>query len=72
MDYLFYDLFKDYIGLKAETLGSCCFMNDGKGNFKNELPDELQMAPVFAFAPSPPEAGGQNYCGRKFLQCDTL
>ena len=46
--------------LKAETLGSCCFMNDGKGNFrKMELPDELQMAPVFAFAPSPPEAGGQ-------------
>jgi hypothetical protein len=53
VDYMFYDLFKDYIELKAETLGSCCFINDGKGNFKKmELPDEMQMAPVFAFAPT--------------------
>ena len=49
---MFYDLFKDYIELKAETLSSCCFINDGKGNFvKKELPEELQLAPVFAFAP---------------------
>jgi len=49
--YMFYDLFKDYRELKAETLGSACFINDGKGNFKKmDLPGELQQAPVFAFA----------------------
>lgn len=52
--YLLYDLFKDYTELKAETLGSACFINDGKGNFKKmELPDELQLSPVFAFASRP-------------------
>ncbi|MBL7702514.1 MAG: VCBS repeat-containing protein [Ferruginibacter sp.] len=51
VDYMFYDLFKDYTTLKAETLGSCCFINDGKGNFtKIELPEEIQMAPVFSFS----------------------
>ncbi len=51
--YMFYDLFKDYRELKAETLGSSCFINDGKGNFKRmDLPDELQLAPVMAFAPA--------------------
>jgi hypothetical protein len=40
------------VELKAETLGSCCFINDGKGNFtKKDLPDELQLAPVFSFTP---------------------
>ena len=53
VQYLFYDLFKNYLELKAETLGSCCFINDGKGNFsKVDLPDELQLAPVFSFSPS--------------------
>jgi hypothetical protein len=52
VQYIFYDLFKDYVELKAETLGSCCFINDGKGNFtKKDLPDELQLAPVFSFTP---------------------
>ncbi|HEX5150525.1 MAG TPA: VCBS repeat-containing protein [Parafilimonas sp.] len=51
VDYMFYDLFKDYTELKAETLGSACFINDGKGNFKkSDLPDAIQQAPVFAFA----------------------
>jgi enediyne biosynthesis protein E4 len=57
VQYMFYDLFKDYIELKAETLGSCCFINDGKGNlpagkasFKRiDLPDEVQLAPVMSF-----------------------
>ena len=31
---MFYDLFKDYSELKAEILASSCFINDGKGNFK--------------------------------------
>lgn len=50
VQYMFYDLFKDYRELKAEHLGSACFINDGKGNFKiADLPDELQLAPVFSF-----------------------
>ena len=53
VQYLFYDLFKDYTELKAETLSSSCFINDGKGNFTRiDLPDELQLAPVLAFAPA--------------------
>ena len=52
VQYMFYDLFKNYTELKAEELSSCCFINDGKGNYtKKILPDELQLAPVFSFAP---------------------
>ena len=52
VQYMFYDLFKDYTELKAEELSSCCFINDGKGNFiKKQLPGELQLAPVFSFTP---------------------
>jgi len=51
VDWMFYDLFKDYAELTAEELGSCCFINDGKGNFKKMLlPDDVQLAPVMAFA----------------------
>lgn len=54
VDYMFFNLFKDYTELKAETLGSCCFINDGKGNFtRMDLPDGVQMAPVFAFCSLP-------------------
>jgi len=50
VQYMFYDLFKDYREFKAEVLGSSCFINDGKGNFKRiDLPDELQLAPIFSF-----------------------
>ncbi|HCL83030.1 MAG TPA: hypothetical protein DIC22_03600 [Chitinophagaceae bacterium] len=52
VQFMFYDLFKDYTELKAETLSSSCFINDGRGNFRRmDLPDELQLAPVFSFAP---------------------
>jgi enediyne biosynthesis protein E4 len=51
VQYMFYDLFKDYKELQAEVLASSCFMNDGKGNFSRvDLPGELQMAPIFSFA----------------------
>ncbi|MBK8952271.1 MAG: VCBS repeat-containing protein [Chitinophagaceae bacterium] len=51
VQYLFYDLFKDYQELKAEVLSSSCFINDGKGNFvRIDLPEELQMAPLMSFA----------------------
>jgi hypothetical protein len=52
VQYMFYDLFKGYTELKAETLSSSCFINDGKGNFRRmDLPDELQLAPIFSFTP---------------------
>ena len=50
VDYIFYDLFKDYVELTAEVLASSCFINDGKGNFtRTDLPRELQLAPLFSF-----------------------
>lgn len=53
VQYIFYDLFKDYTELKAEVLTSSCFINDGKGNFSMlSLPDDAQFSPIFAFAPS--------------------
>ena len=52
VDYMFYDLFKDYTELKAEVLASSYFINDGKGGFtRNDLPEALQLAPVFSFVP---------------------
>ena len=50
VDYMFYDLFKDYTQLQAETLSSSLFRNDGKGGFHREdLPADLQASPIFAF-----------------------
>ncbi len=52
VQYMFYDLFAGSRELKAEVLGSSCFINDGKGNFtRTDLPDELQLAPLFCFSP---------------------
>jgi hypothetical protein len=66
VQYILYDLFKGYLELKAETLSSSCFLNDGKGNFtRTDLPDELQQAPVFSFAPlgGPDWLSGGNFYG---------
>jgi hypothetical protein len=50
VQYMFYDLFKDYTELTAEHLGSCVLMNDGKGNFSiRDLPEEMQVSPIFSF-----------------------
>jgi hypothetical protein len=50
VQYIFFDLFKDYTELKSETLSSSCFINDGKGNFRRmDLPDALQLAPIMSF-----------------------
>lgn len=50
VQYMFYNLFKDYRESKAEVLSSSCFINDGKGNFtRTDLPQEMQLSPVFAF-----------------------
>ncbi len=58
VQYMFYDLFTDYLELKAESLSSACFMNDGKGNYsKIDLPQMLQLAPIFAFTNSTINSG---------------
>jgi len=54
VQYMFYDLFKNYTELKAENLGSSCFINNGKGDFTRiDLPKELQLAPIFSFTALP-------------------
>lgn len=66
VDYLFYDLFKDYTELKAEVLASSCFIGDGKGGFTRvDLPPDLQMAPLFAISPAANESfiGAGNFYG---------
>ena len=53
IQYMFGDMLKGSKELKAETLSSSCFINDGKGNFiRKDLPAELQLAPLFAFTNS--------------------
>jgi enediyne biosynthesis protein E4 len=50
VQYMFYDLFKEYRELQAEVLASSYFINDGKGNFKRyDLPWNMQTAPIFTF-----------------------
>jgi hypothetical protein len=67
VQYMFYDLFTDYLELKAESLSSACFINDGKGNYsKIDLPQMLQLAPIFAFANSTSNAGGGNLAAGNF------
>jgi hypothetical protein len=66
VQFMFDDLFKDYKELKAEVLGSSVFINQGNAKFeRKDLPDALQLSPLFAFAPmgKPGEyiAGGNFY-----------
>jgi hypothetical protein len=66
VQYMFYDLFKNYMELRAEVLGSSFFINDGKGNFeRKDLPADMQLAPVMAFTTNPDKKGsywaGGNY-----------
>jgi hypothetical protein len=67
VDYIFYDLFKDYKELKAETLSSSVFINDGKGMFQRfNLNDDLQLSPVMSFTSTGNKAGyiaGGNFYG---------
>lgn len=50
VDYMFYDLFKNYTAWKAEVLGSSCFINDGHGHFtRKDLAPDLQLSPIFSF-----------------------
>ena len=66
VQYMFFDLFKDYREWKAETLATSAFINTGNGLFEmKKLPAEWQLAPVFAFAASATSktifAGGNFY-----------
>jgi hypothetical protein len=70
VQFMFYDLFKDYTELKAEHLGSCVFTNDGKGTFTmRDLPEDLQLAPIFSFQKVEAINGsGSTYiCGGNFF-----
>ena len=70
VQYMFYDLFKDYQELKAETLSNSCFINDRRGHFTAmDLPEDLQLAPVFAFQKTPPapSAPGRFITGGNFF-----
>jgi enediyne biosynthesis protein E4 len=61
VQYMFYDLFKDYKELTAEHLGSCAFINYGKGNFTmKDLPEDLQLAPIFSFQKVITAPSGEN------------
>jgi len=52
--FMFGDLLNGSVSLQAETLSSSYFLNDGKGNFtQHELPDELQLSPIFTFISIP-------------------
>ncbi len=58
VQFLFGDLLTNSSEWQAETLGSAAFINDGKGNFsRKDLPEELQLAPVFAFSSFPGKGG---------------
>jgi hypothetical protein len=54
VQFIFSELFKDYVELKAEQLASTCYINDGKGGFKTLiLPAEMQLAPIYSFVTLP-------------------
>jgi hypothetical protein len=62
VQYMFYDLFKDYTELTAETLTSSAFINDGKGGFTTiSLPEPLQISPIFSFTNKNPLQSGAGY-----------
>lgn len=64
VDYMFFDLFKNYTESKAEVLASSYFINDGKGNFtRYDLPDELQLAPVMSFVHASATGAGNQFIG---------
>ena len=59
VEYLFGDLWNNYLELRAETLSSSVFINDRSGNFtRQDLPDQLQEAPVFSFTSLPGDPPG--------------
>ncbi len=67
VQFMFGDLLKDCVELKAETLGSACFINDGHGNFtKMDLPGELQLSPIFSFTYFPTKSSDTYFAAGNF------
>jgi enediyne biosynthesis protein E4 len=67
LQYMFFDLFKNYVELKAETLSTSVFINDGKGIYeRKDLPAEMQLAPVMVFAPFSPSLGTNYWAGGNY------
>lgn len=67
VQFMMNDLFKDYAELKAEVLSSSVFINDGKGGFvRQDLPAELQLAPLMRFSPFGPPAQKRFIAGGNF------
>lgn len=51
VQYMFYDLFKNYTEMQAEVLASSSFLNLGNESFNREdLPLEAQLSPIFSFS----------------------
>ena len=65
VQYMFYDLFNNYVELTAEHLENMAFLNLGDGQFKKIiLPHQLQESPIFSYAQLPNNmylAGGNFY-----------
>jgi hypothetical protein len=69
MDKAFYGYAETVTPLQAERLGSAVCYGNGKGGFSiNDLPVELQLAPVFAFQKIPGASGSSRYlCAGNFF-----
>jgi hypothetical protein len=64
MDRAFYGYAETVTPLQAERLGSAICYGNGEGVFSiNDLPAELQLAPVFAFQKVPSSSGDNRYIG---------
>ena len=65
----FYGYTETVTALQAERLGSAVCYGNGKGGFTiNDLPAELQLAPVFAFQKVPGSSGDNRYlCAGNFF-----
>jgi hypothetical protein len=69
MQKAFYGYTETVTPLQAERLGSAVCYGNGKGGFAiNDLPAELQLAPVFAFQKVPGSSGDNKYlCAGNFF-----
>lgn len=66
VQYVFYDLFKDYRELKAEVLASSVFINQGETRFeRKDLPASIQESPVSSFVKAP--GNGHYFSGGNFF-----
>jgi hypothetical protein len=68
IQYLFGDQLDGSRQLIAEELSSACFINNGKANFINrKLPDDMQLSPIFSFAPMSGSGGSDKPASKDYL-----